>query len=86
MTTALKGVRVQRHAPAALYSEKDPVPIVHEAEWTPGAENVAPTGIRYQTVQPVASRYTDYATRTAGDYTVNAIITVTYLELQLNNY
>jgi hypothetical protein len=41
----------------------DPVPIVYEAGWTPGpiwtgAENLAPTGIRSRTVQPVASRYT----------------------------
>jgi len=47
---------------------KGPVPIVQEAGWAPGpvwtgAENLAPTGIRPQTVQPVASRYTDWATR-----------------------
>ena len=47
---------------------KDSVPIVQEAGWAPGpvwtgAENLAPTGIRSRTVQPVASRYTDYATR-----------------------
>ena len=46
---------------------KDPVPIVQEAVWAPGpvwtgAENLAPTGIRYRTVQPVACRYTDWAT------------------------
>jgi len=28
------------------------------------AETLAPTGIRFRTVQPVVSRYTDYATRT----------------------
>jgi hypothetical protein len=27
-------------------SGKDPVPIVQEAGWAPGAENLAPTGIR----------------------------------------
>jgi hypothetical protein len=48
---------------------KDPVPIVQEAGWDPGpvwtgAENLAPpTGIRSRTVQPVAIRCTDYATR-----------------------
>jgi hypothetical protein len=47
MTTALEGVRGQRHAPAALYPRKDPVPIVQEAGWAPGsvwigAENLAP--------------------------------------------
>ena len=50
MTTALEGVRGQRHAPAALYPVKDPVPIVQDG-WAPGtvwtgAENLAPTGIR----------------------------------------
>jgi hypothetical protein len=44
-------VRGQRHAPAALYPGKDPVPIVQEVGWTPGPvwtgeENLAPTGIR----------------------------------------
>ena len=51
MTTALEGVRGQRHAPAAIYPGKNPVPIVQEAGWAPGpvwtgAENLAPTGIR----------------------------------------
>jgi len=44
-------VRGQRHAPAAIYPGKDPVPIVQEAGWTTGPvwtgeENFAPTGIR----------------------------------------
>ena len=44
-------LRGQRHALAALYPRKDPVPIVQEAEWAPGAvwtsaENLVPTGIR----------------------------------------
>ena len=48
---------------------KDSVPIVQEAVWVPGpvwtgAENLAaPPGFDPRTVQPVASRYTDYATR-----------------------
>ena len=69
MTTTLEGVRGQRHATSALYSGKDPVPIVQEAGWAPGpvwtgAENLAPqTGFDPRTVQPVANRYTDYATR-----------------------
>jgi hypothetical protein len=42
----------QRHAVAALYPGKDPVPIVQEAGWAPGpvwtgAENLAPIGIQY---------------------------------------
>ena len=47
---------------------KDPVPIVQEAGWAPGlvwtgAEDLTPPGFDPQTVQPVVSRYTDYATR-----------------------
>ena len=54
-------MRGQRHAPAALYPGKDPVPIVQEAGWAPGmlwtgAENLAPTGIQSPD-RP--SRYTD---------------------------
>jgi hypothetical protein len=45
------GVGGQRHAPAALTSGKDPVPIVKEAEWASGpvwtgAENLTRTGTR----------------------------------------
>ena len=45
---------------------KDPVPNVQEAGGAPepvwtGAENLARPGFDSQTVQPVASRYTDYA-------------------------
>jgi hypothetical protein len=48
--------------------KKDPVPIVREAGWTPapawtGAENLAPTGFDPRIVQPVGSRYTDWAIR-----------------------
>jgi len=47
---------------------KNSVPIVQEAGWAPGpvwtgAEYLAPTGIRSRTVQPLASRCTDWATR-----------------------
>ena len=47
---------------------KDPVFIVQEAGWAPGpvwtgAENLTPPpGFDPQTVQPIASRYTDYTT------------------------
>ena len=40
------GVSGQRQAPDALPPGKDPVPIVQEAGWAPGTENLAPTGIR----------------------------------------
>jgi len=47
---------------------KDPVSIVQEAGWASGpvwtgAENLAQPGFDPRTVQPVGSRYTDYATR-----------------------
>jgi len=48
---------------------KDPVPIVQETGWSSGpvwtsAENLAPPpGFDPRTVQPVGSRYTNYATR-----------------------
>jgi len=58
----------QCHASAALYPGKDPVPVVQEAGWAPGpvwigAENFAPPGFDLRTVQPLSSRYIDYATR-----------------------
>ena len=73
---ALEGVRGQRHDPAALYPEKDPVPIAQEAGWAPGpvrtgAENLALTWIRsadrparsqslYRLRYPALSRVTLY--------------------------
>jgi hypothetical protein len=47
---------------------KDPVPIVQKAGWAPGlvwagAENLTPTGFDPWTIQPIASRYTDWATQ-----------------------
>jgi len=51
---------------------KDPVPILQEAGWAQGrsgrAENLVPTGIRSRTVQPVVSRYTDWATQPTFNY------------------
>jgi hypothetical protein len=49
-------------------SGKDLVPIVQEAGWSlrpvwTGAKNLAPPEFDPRTVQPVASRYTNYATR-----------------------
>jgi len=45
--------------------EREPVHIVQEAGWYQGpvwmsAENVAPPGFDSQTIQPVASGYTNY--------------------------
>jgi len=55
------GVR-GRHAPAAFTPGKDPVPIVQEAGWAPGpvwigVGNLTP---HWDSIQPVASRYTDW--------------------------
>ena len=60
-------MRGQHHAPAAPYPRENPVPIVQEAGWASGAvwtgeENLAPPGFDPRAVQPVGSRYTDYAT------------------------
>jgi len=46
---------------------KDPVPIVQEAGWTQGRSGqvwkiLPPPGFDPRTIQPIASRYTDYAT------------------------
>ena len=51
-----------------LTPRKEPVPIAQEAGWAPGtvwtgAENLATTRFDPRTVQSVASRYTDWATR-----------------------
>jgi hypothetical protein len=44
---------------------KDPVPILQEDGWAPASGwtdgNLVPAGIRSRTVQPVVSRYTDWA-------------------------
>ena len=74
--------------PRPLFTpRKDPVPIVQEAGRAPGpvwtgAENLAPAGIRSRTVQPVASRYTDHATRpTATDrkHTFSVLFCIMFL-------
>ena len=57
----------QRHVQPIFTPGKDPVSIVQEAGRAPGpvwtgTENPASTGIRSRTVQPLTSRYTDWAT------------------------
>ena len=48
-----------------LTPRKDPVPMVQEAGWASGpVQKILPSlGFDPRTVQPVGSRYTDYATR-----------------------
>ena len=59
--------------PRPLYPwGKDPVPVLQEAGWASGpgwtgAENLAATGFDPRTVQPVASRYTDWAIPAANN-------------------
>jgi hypothetical protein len=58
---------VANATPRPLYlRERNPVTVVQEAGWDPwpvwtSADNLAPPGFDPRTVQPVASRYTDYA-------------------------
>jgi hypothetical protein len=52
--------------PRTLYLREDSVPIVQEAGWSKGAErtgaeNLATNRDYPRTVQPVASRYSDWA-------------------------
>ena len=73
MTTALEGGERVSVTPRPLFFPgKDTVPIVQDAGWAPGsvwtgAENIAPPlAFEPRTVQLVASRYTDFATRPTG--------------------
>jgi hypothetical protein len=65
----LEGGEGSSSPPRPLFTPgKDPVSILQEAGWSPGpvwtgAENLAPPGFDPRTFQPVASRYTDWATR-----------------------
>ena len=55
-----RGVSGQQHAPAALHPRERPgTHFTGPQGWSGRAENLVPTGIRSQTVQPVVSRYTD---------------------------
>ena len=80
------GWRGSAPRPGHLYPGKDPVSILQEAGWVPGpvwkAENLVPTGIRSRTVQPVVSRYTNWATGpTLFAYT--NIVTFTFCDYAL---
>jgi hypothetical protein len=61
--------------PGRFTPGKDPVSIVLEAGWAPGpvwtcAKNPLQPGIDPRTVQPVISRYTDWATRLTSLYSI----------------
>ena len=49
--------------------------------WT-GAENLAPPGLDPRTVQPVGSRYTDYATRPTGHYSIRTNMSFSFRKYQ----
>jgi hypothetical protein len=84
MTTELEGGEGSASRPGrSLPSRKDPVPFVQEAGWAPGpvwtgAENLAPPGFVPRTVQPVASRYTGYATRPSINVYLNFMFITLY--------
>jgi hypothetical protein len=68
MTAALEGGWVVSSTPQPYFTpRKDPVPIVQEAGWAPEqvcmGKNLAPLGFDPRTVQPIVSRYTDWATQ-----------------------
>ena len=66
MTSALRWGWVVSATPRPLYPRETPLPIIQEAGWAPGpvwtdVENSPPPRFDPRTVQPVASRYTDWA-------------------------
>jgi len=68
---------------------RDLVPIAQQAGWASGpvwtgAENLTPLGFDPRTVQPVASRYTDYATRPAILTTAHVLLSP-YCDFSGNN-
>ena len=68
MTTVLEGVSGQRHVPAALYTRERPGTRCTGGLVDPraGLDRYGKSrllGFDPRTVQPVASRYTDYTTR-----------------------
>ena len=68
LTTALEGVRGQRHAPAAFYPGKTRYPLYRRLGGPQGRSGPVrkispPTGFDPRTVQPAASGYSNYATR-----------------------
>ena len=80
MTTALEGVRCQRHAPAAIYPRERPGTrrtggwVCPRAGLDRCGKSHPPPGFDPGAVQPVASRYTDYATRPTYLIVVLAIV------------
>jgi hypothetical protein len=69
LTSALDGGQWLTSRPGRFTPVRNPVPIIQDVGWAPGpvstgAKNLASQpGFDPRSVQPVASRYTDYATR-----------------------
>ena len=66
LTSVLGGVGGQRHAPAALPTGKTQYPLYRRLggpqSWSGWVQKISsPPGCDPRTVQPVASRYTDWA-------------------------
>ena len=78
MPTALEGVRVQHHAPTAFYPLESPDThctggwVGPRAGLERGGKSRPPPGFDPRTVQPVASRYTDWATRPTKQHSIRA--------------
>jgi len=76
-----RGWRVSVKPRPIFTPRKDLVSIVQEGGWAPGlvltdAENLAPPELDPQTVQPIASHYTNWATRSTQttEHSLNIII------------
>jgi len=72
LTSALVGVDGQRHTPAGLLPGKTQYPLYRRLGGPQGRSGrvgkIYPSpGIDPRTIQPVASRYTDYTTRPSMD-------------------
>ena len=89
MNAALEGVSGQQHAPAALYPRERPGThftwgLVGRMAGLDGRKNLVHTRIRSRTVQPVVSRYTNWATRPTIFNVTNVFLSVRlYVNLQL---
>jgi hypothetical protein len=90
MTTALEGGEGSASPWPLFIPGKEPVPIIQEAVWAlgpvwTGAENLAPPPeFDSRTVQPIASRYTDYATLSTARTITNIWMKTTNLSLTTN--
>ena len=90
LTSALGGVRCQCHASAAFYPRERPG-THYTGGWVGRCGKLPPKRFDPHTVQPVASHYTDYATRPTPEQYVQENVEflpvsfpVTYIECEMN--